>query len=257
MTVERHLSWDGCFNVRDLGGLPTTDGRRTRWGAVVRADSLDRLTTAGWSALQAHGIRTIVDLRNDDEIESDIEARPAGLVAVHVPLDDIADTEFWEHCWSNDLDGSPLYYQPFLERKPERCAAAVAAIARAQPGGVVFHCGLGRDRTGLVSLLPLALAGVTFEEIAADYELSNRCLAAYWAERGEDDEGPIIEAILTRKRTAARALLRDILTSLDVEAYLRSVGLGDDDLAAIRARLLGPAFGPTAAGDLAAPRRRN
>jgi hypothetical protein len=55
-----HLDWDGCFNVRDLGGLPTVDGRVTRTGAVVRADALDGLSAAGWTALLDHGVRTVV-----------------------------------------------------------------------------------------------------------------------------------------------------------------------------------------------------
>ena len=44
VTAEPHLDWDGCGNVRDLGGLPAADGRRTQRGALVRADALDRLT---------------------------------------------------------------------------------------------------------------------------------------------------------------------------------------------------------------------
>jgi hypothetical protein len=48
MSIDRDLDWDGCFNVRDLGGLRTSDGRVTRWGTNVRAESLDRLTPVGW-----------------------------------------------------------------------------------------------------------------------------------------------------------------------------------------------------------------
>jgi protein tyrosine/serine phosphatase len=238
---DRDLDWDGCFNVRDLGGLRTTDGGKTSWGALVRADSLDHLTSAGWSALREYGIRTVVDLRNDEEREHGAEPRVAGLATVHIPLDDLADKEFWGYCWENDLDGSPLYYRPFLERKTKRCAAAVGAIAHAGPGGVVFHCGSGRDRTGLISLLLLVLAGVVPEDIVSDYELSNVRLRRFWAERGEEDQGPVIEQILTRKGTSARDLLLDLLASLDVDAYLRSGGLRDSDLDAVRARLLDPA----------------
>ena len=52
----RDLVWDGCLNVRDLGGLPTRDGRETRFGAVVRADSVRALSVEGWDALLAYGV---------------------------------------------------------------------------------------------------------------------------------------------------------------------------------------------------------
>jgi protein-tyrosine phosphatase len=220
--------------VRDLGGLRTHAGRTTRWGAVVRSDDLDRLTDAGWSALEGYGVRTIVDLRNDEERT----LRPRTVTTVPVPLDHSDDTDFWEACWADELDGSPLYYLPFLDRKPERCAAAVAAIAQADPGAVVFHCGAGRDRTGLVSVLLLALAGVVPEDIVADYELSNVRLRRFWAVHGEEDQSAVIADILRRKNTSARELLLELLASLDVEAYLRSGGLGDEDLAAVQTRLL-------------------
>ena len=168
MSIDRDLKWDGCFNVRDLGGLRTSDGRTTRRGAIVRADSLDRLTPVGWSALKAHGIRTIVDFRNDDELGTSADKRQADVNFMHVPLDDLADASFWGYWSSGPQFGTPLYYRPFLDRKPERCAAAMAAVARADPGGVVIHCGGGRDRTGLVTLLLLGLVGAEPDEIASD-----------------------------------------------------------------------------------------
>jgi hypothetical protein len=115
----------------------------------------------------------------------------------------------------------------------------VAAIARAEPGGVVLHCGGGRDRTGLISLLLLALVRVEPEDIVSDYELSNVRLRALWAARGEPDESSEIEAILARKKTSARALVLEVLSSLDADACLRTAGLPDADVAAIRTRLVG------------------
>jgi protein-tyrosine phosphatase len=235
--ADRNLDWDGVYNARDLGGLRAADGRATRWGALIRSDNLDSLTPAGWSALREHGIRTIVDLRNDDERQA--RSRPAGVAAVHVPLDDLADTEFWA-CWGRGLHATPLYYQAFLDRKPERCAAAVADVARAEPGGVLVHCVGGRDRTGLIALLLLALVGVAGEDIAADYELSLDRLGRLHAALGEDDPRQRINELLARQNTSIRASILASLDSLDAEAYLRDAGLTDQDLAAVRARLLGP-----------------
>jgi hypothetical protein len=149
----------------------------------------------------------------------------------------VDDTEFWEHCWANDLDGSPLYYGLFLDRKPMRCAAALAVIARAAPGGVVFHCGSGRDRAGLIAMLLLALVDVPPADIAADYELSNICLRAAWAARGMEDESREIDEILARRDTSAGALVLELLGRLDVRAYLRDAGLGEAELDMLQARL--------------------
>ncbi len=91
MSLNDISEWDGCANVRDLGGLRTGDGRAIRRGAIVRADALDRLSAAGWAALEAHGVRTVIDLRNDDELAADRAPRPAGVTTVHLPLDGVED----------------------------------------------------------------------------------------------------------------------------------------------------------------------
>ncbi len=155
-------------------GFPPADGRTTRRGAIVRADSLHKLTDAGWSALLGHGVRTVIDLRNDYERAADVAPRPAQLTTVELPLDGIEDREFWDPIVEGPQFGTPIYYRGHLERMPERSAAVLTAIARARPGGVVFHCVGGRDRTGQIAILVLALAVVGSEEIVADYGLIRR-----------------------------------------------------------------------------------
>jgi protein tyrosine/serine phosphatase len=236
---DRHLAWDGCFNVRDLGGLPTTDGRITRWGALVRADALDGLSEDGWSALAAHGVRTVIDLRNDDERDADAAPRPASITTVHIPLDVNEDREFWSVWQSGPQFGTPLYYGPHLDRFPERSAAVVAAIARAGRGGVAFHCGGGRDRAGQISMLLLALVGVSADVIADDYVLSYERLPARYAARGEEDQGPVLQSYLEEQGKTADALIVELLERLDVETHLRQAGLSDEDVAALRSRLVG------------------
>jgi protein-tyrosine phosphatase len=95
---------------------------------------------------------------------------PAGIQTRLLSLDDVEDLDLWRSLNGEGLNGTPLYYRPFLDAKPERIAAVLTAIAR-MPGGVIFHCGAGRDRTGLISLLLLVLADVMPEAIVADYEL--------------------------------------------------------------------------------------
>ena len=148
------------------------------------------------------------------------------------------DREFWDTWDSGPQFATPLYYGPHLQRFPERSVAVLAAIARAEPGGVVFHCASGRDRAGQVTMLLLALAGVAVEEIAADYGLSAERLTARYAARGEPDQGPLVEAFLADRGTSAVELITALLRDLDVEATLLDAGLTSQDVSALRRRLL-------------------
>ena len=154
-------------------------------------------------------------------------------------FDDIADAGFWQFLNRERLNGTPLYFRPFLDRKPERCAAAVTALASASPGGVIFHCGAGRDRTGLVALVLLALADVEPGAIAADYEMSAEPVKALFTAMGLPDQGPGIEAALTERGTTASAAVLAALDGFNAETYLLAAGASPADLAAIRCRLLG------------------
>jgi protein-tyrosine phosphatase len=241
MAADRHLDWPGCFNVRDLGGLPAAEGRETRRGALVRADSLERLTVAGWAALLDHGVRTVVDLRNEDERGEDHAARPAELQTIKLPLDAVSSHSFWKGWLEEPQFATPLYYRAHLQRYPQLSAAVIAAIANAEPGGVVFHCVGGRDRSGQMAMLALALVGVEADHIAADYELSSECLSGLFAALGQEDEGPKLAAFLAERGTSAGEIIKTTLSSLDIESQLRAGGLTDGDLAALRERLLTPA----------------
>jgi protein-tyrosine phosphatase len=80
-------------------------------------------------------VRTVIDLRNADELRPDVAPRPADVATLHLALDGIEDTEFWDH-WKEQAP--PLYYGPFLGRSSGRVVDVVAAVANARPGGVVI-----------------------------------------------------------------------------------------------------------------------
>lgn len=234
-TEARTLVWDGCLNVRDLGGLPTDSGYPTVRGAIVRADNLDRLTAEGWDALLDHGVRTVVDLRNADE-HKPLLPRPEEVDLVRVPLDELAGPAWWEAY--GRLDGTPLALRPYLDHCPHAAAELVTAVAAARPGGVVVHCGAGRDRTGLAALLLLALAGVRPAAIAEDYLLSGPNVRPLYGMLGLPDPYRRIDAVLAEAGTTAEAALADALDGFDPAGYLLAAGVSAVDVAAVRARLL-------------------
>ncbi|ASR38331.1 hypothetical protein BAY61_28735 [Prauserella marina] len=238
MATDRHLTWEGCFNVRDLGGLPTASGKLTLRGSIVRGDAPDHLTARGWKSLWTYGIRTIIDLRGEEERDSASADRPSELTTIRIPLDDHDDTEFWVR-WSNGLDCTPLYYKAFIDRFPSTVVGVLGTIADTTSGSVLVHCAGGRDRTGLVALLLLAIAGASPETIAADYALSAQRLAPLWRRLGFGDQNSKIAALLTTEGSSVEQSVHNALSDLDVESFLLGNGLSETRLCSLKARLLG------------------
>jgi len=237
----RHLDWEPCWNVRDLGGLPLRGGGETRWGALIRADCLGKLTTAGRQALIDYGVGTIIDLRSADELAIDPPAFPGGRAGEpafrHAPLvtNDPAANARWMA-----LQTRADVYRIFLDFYGPGLAGALRAIAGAPPGGVVFHCLGGTDRTGLVAALVLRLAGVPDEVIAADYEMTlarrRPIYAQLVAEKGEAALGFWDRLNMTADNMLATLAYLDAQHGGE-RAYLRANGLADGDAERVRARL--------------------
>lgn len=238
--LQRHLHWPDCLNVRDLGGIPTRTGRHIKRGALVRSDCVERLTPSGRQLLAEYGIRTVIDLRNDDE-RMDNGTRVVATLSL--PLDGKENTAFWGSRQNGSresgppLGSTPLYYKRHVEHMPERSAAVLKAIAEAPEGGVLVHCHAGRDRTGLIVMLLLALLDVSPEDIYEDYALSSANLRARCAAIGEE-EPDVIAAYLASKGTSAREVIAKTVTEFDFRACLRAGGLTDEIIFALRRRLL-------------------
>ncbi|WP_144765051.1 tyrosine-protein phosphatase [Curtobacterium sp. 9128] len=232
--TDRTLVADGLHNARDLGGLPTRDGGRTPTGRFFRSESPDRLTTGGWGAVRHAGIRTVVDLRGAAERADDTGDRPDWLTTVAVDLDDLDDVAFWADFTDDGRIGTPLYYGPFLARKPDRVVAALRAIVHAAPGGVLFHCAAGRDRTGIVALVLLSLAGVGPEDVVDDYLVTIATGPARFAALGVPSPEDAIAALCAEHGTTVTDAVRATVDGFDVAAFVRHSGLDAPELEALR-----------------------
>ena len=252
MPPSRDLTWDGCLNVRDLGGLPTADGGDTRSGAIVRADSVQQLNKAGWQALVDHGIGTVIDLRGDHEREDDPPAE-LPVEVVHVPFMEASEAEWDEIAEQIEAAAAAApdiatstrdVYLIFLERFGDNVAAAIKAVAGAADGGLVIHCVGGKDRTGLLAAFLLHLAGVSDDEIAADYALSEERLLprheAWFAAADSEEELERLKRIAQTPAASMTGVFDELARRYGgVEGYLRHVGLTDEELGLVRARLRG------------------
>ena len=247
---RRELAWDGCLNVRDLGGHPTEDGGETRFGRVVRADSIRQLTESGWKAVADYGVRTVVDLRGDHELADD----PPGelsLDVVHVPFMEaneaewdtiVAELEAMRPEAGDAAAETREAYLIFLDHFQANAAAGVRAVAKAPEGGVIVHCVGGKDRTGLLCAFLLDLAGVGIPAIAADYALSEVRLQPRHHEWIAAAETEAERERLRRMLASPAAAMVGVLDELGrryggVAGFLRAGGLGEEDLARAAARL--------------------
>lgn len=217
--TSRRLRWDACFNVRDLGGCATEDGAVTRFGAVVRADSLGRLTDRGCTALEAYGIGAIIDLRVALEVRDapSLFARHATITMHHLPLDP-GEQLVLKAVSAHEEMGLPYMaavHAAFLATNQAQIAAIMRTIATAPDGGVLIHCAAGRDRTGLIAALLLAVAKVPAPTVVADYILSVSTVAE------------TMEATLSHLESVYGG----------VEAYLRDAGVTEQEIARLHSRL--------------------
>ncbi len=246
--VSRSLTWDGCFNVRDLGGLETASGGRTRHGAVIRADNVRRLSAAGWRSALDHGVRLLVDLRFEGESPGEpsppdpVEVVGISLFGRHDPK---AEREFDERVRDAD-DVAAVFadgYIRTLERSPERVAAAVRAVSDSDyADGIVVHCFAGKDRTGIVSALLLGVADVPDEIVAADYAESGRNMSPLFEDWMATAANTSELALRRRLVQAPHATMVTVLAWLRDNAggaagYLREAGLSGDQVRRLRQRL--------------------
>jgi protein-tyrosine phosphatase len=233
----RRIDLGGTLNLRDLGGYPAAGGV-VRWRTLLRSDGLHMVDSGGVATLAELGLRTVVDLRTQFEAET----APSALDGLAVRLEHIS-------ILSGDLQSLPLELDAIYRYMIDDCGEAIAAAIRvlcaadALPG--LVHCSAGKDRTGVVIALVLAVLGVPDQVIAADYALSATYL--------DPDRTPAIGQLqastglgddLTRTLlTSPPALILDTLAwaraaSGSVERYLVDHGLRPEELAQLRSALI-------------------
>lgn len=163
------------LNFRDVGGLPTEDGRITRRGILFRAGAFHDVTPEDAARLNDEfGIRFVFDLRGAEESAEEGRGALAALPLVHLNIPLLDFSYLLETDTAPDAEAGPLMprYLENLERDPNMVFAVDLAAHALTLGPAVLHCAFGKDRTGTVIAVLLRLAGVTEEAVVADYMAS-------------------------------------------------------------------------------------
>jgi protein-tyrosine phosphatase len=198
------IDLEGLANLRDVGGMPTTDGGEITAGRLLRSDNLQALTPGDIDRLLELGLSDVVDLRSEYEVESE----GPGPLARHQQVQIHQHSLFRE--WREGVgEGKPVelmrdrpeelpdealpwvdltpsvqvdhevasYYLSYLIDRPDSIIASLRHIAEAE-GATLVHCAAGKDRTGTVVALALSVAGADREAIVADYAASTERMEA-------------------------------------------------------------------------------
>ena len=173
---QRHIALEGAYNVRDLGGYPTSHGRTVKWGRLFRGDGLHRLTEADQRTLVGHNIHTVIDLRfvNEATAAPSKMANIAGVDYRHVPLHD----DQVAPAFSSDIKPSQLpqtldeYYCMVLDRCQNRIQLLFTMLCESATLPCLYHCTAGKDRTGMLTMLVLSALDVPREIIVEDYTMT-------------------------------------------------------------------------------------
>ena len=230
MKVPGAMVWDGAVNAWHVAGDVFRMGRR-EW-----------LTEAGWQQAYDGGIRTVIDLRNQEEVrrrETDPQVSASTLAAfdvVHAPTEDPANSEFRELCvpYLND----PASYADNARIFPEKLAGVFKAVAAAE-GGVIIHCSAGRDRSGMIAAMLQDLAGAGEEAIARGYERAMRGINEHHRVSGvpHPHERYLPEEVLAPLLEARLESLLRFVRHVKTGDFLRHNGITDRELTAILAKL--------------------
>ncbi|MFC7328626.1 tyrosine-protein phosphatase [Marinactinospora rubrisoli] len=240
--MSRHIAFERLHNFRDLGGYRSADGRTVRWGRLYRSDSLGKLRDRDGERFRALAIRTVIDLRRPSEVERSgrvphydglayhnlsVEHRPydqASLSPEVEPVRFLADR-----------------YAELAHDGAQELRRALEIIA-GDTAPLVFHCHSGKDRTGVLAMLVLALVGVHDDDIAADFALTGLAtdrLVAEWRAGY-----PHLTLTWPAYGRAPAGIMRLFMAELaarygSVRGYATErLGVGDDLVAALRERLL-------------------
>jgi len=236
---NRDLHFPDLLNARDLGGCRTKYGQETQWRSLLRTDDLCRLNPAGEQALVDYGVRTVIDLRWPSDAATHpnfLHQGKRGLHHQHISLLG-ASLDTWRtlspHRPKEQFNCLVLaHFQAELR-------TVLQAIAAAPPGGVLFHCVSGKDRTGVVAAILLALVEVETATIIQDYGLSTAKLREPYLAAFPNEQAATLERVRCPPEQIDNMLAYLEEHYGDVAAYLHTIGVSRREVDQLQARLVG------------------
>jgi len=218
----RTLQISGVYNTRDAGGYVTEDGRIVKQGLLFRGGELPKTLKKDAKEVLVNtlGIKCEIDVRGYGS-ESDYRKKSpiSGATLEYVTIDSY----------------SASFYLADNYRR------VFALLANEDNYPIYIHCAGGADRTGTVMFLVGALLGIPEEQLIKEFEFTS--FSIY----GERNTAPdtLYGGLFKGFREKIEAMPGDTLSE-KTASYMRSIGVTEQEIANIRAIMLGDATQITA-----------
>jgi protein-tyrosine phosphatase len=179
---NRRIQFVGAKNFRDIGGYHTVDGKTVRWGVVYRSDALNKLTTSDLKFLSALNLQTVVDFRSEHEVKDAPDRLLETIRYVKLPILD-SSTKVWHESRDefiknlariDSLESMMETNIEFATKFTPEIKSFFAELFAVNGKPILFHCAVGKDRTGFVAAVLLKILGVPYDVVMEDYLLTNQ-----------------------------------------------------------------------------------
>lgn len=235
MSILRRHKFENILNCRDIGGYPTDNGS-TKFGRFLRCGIVN--TPEDWEIekLNLLGVRTTIDLRGS------FEAEETPLFLDRLESADVYSLPLFEFNVATnegmDLDLAETY-AVIIDSYKDNIAKILNVIANAQEGIILYNCFFGKDRTGILTMLLLSIAGVSKEDIIADYQQTYTYVKPYIQTHGN-----LLWDVSSEKHYSLPETMEAVISKIEsrygsVINYIRSTGVSDETIDKIKNRLCG------------------
>ncbi|HBT64564.1 MAG TPA: protein-tyrosine-phosphatase [Ruminococcaceae bacterium] len=179
--VNKPLRLDGAYNIRELGGYTTVDGKTTKTGVFLRGDGTQSLSDRDLDILNDIGVSLVVDLRSPDEVTE----QPSRFhLCEHIRYENVVMFDGLRMFLASEkMPKSMAELYCILLDKCKEQYKRIFGYFLDNKGVSLFHCTAGKDRTGVVAMLLLQLAGVPDDMIIADYSVSENNMSGVFEEQ--------------------------------------------------------------------------
>ncbi|MEG0276724.1 MAG: tyrosine-protein phosphatase [Coprobacillus sp.] len=233
------LPLENAYNVRELGGYYSNTYQSTKWHRFLRADDISCLSESDIDFLLVYGVNSVVDLRSDEECQQHPDAliNVEGIKYYHYSFmkGNIADATR-DLTSMQDFDLGDFYVE--LVKDKDMVRGLLTVIADADDGCLLFHCSAGKDRTGVLSMLLLMIAGVSIADIEANYQLTY----TYLKEKpGFMDMIPTdmdLSCMYSKPEMIRKAIDYIVSEYEDIQTYLTACGISHEVLLRLKSKLL-------------------